>query len=250
MNGLRSTLVIAKREVFSFFASPIAYVVLVVWLVWSGVGFSLFCANYAQSISMGGSDNPLTMFFGNTILFFLPTLAMAPALTMRLFAEEARSGSLEALLTAPVSDVAIVVGKYLAAMLFWCALWAPTVLYVWLTSRYGDVDLGVVSASYLGIFCIGLYYMAIGLFMSIVSPNQIIAFVLTFLVLGLLFVFGIAAFVLPPETRDIVSAFSIWSHMEDFSQGVIDSRYLVYDASVALFALFASVRALANRRLS
>lgn len=247
---MRSALVLARREIFSYFASPIAYVVLVVWLLWSGFGFWIFCENFASNPSVGGSDNPLTMFFGNTILFFLPTLAMAPALTMRLFAEETRSGSVEALLTAPVSDVAIVAGKYLAAMVFWCALWAPTILYVWLTSRYGDVDLGVVSASYLGIFCIGLYYMAIGLLMSIVAPNQIIAFVLTFMVLGLLFVLGIASFVLPPETRDVIAAFSIWSHMEDFSQGIVDTRYVAYDVSLAAFALFASVRALANRRLA
>ncbi len=247
---MTKTLVIAKREIFSFFASPMAYVVLVVWLLWSGLGFSLFCEHYASNVSFGGSDTPLTMFFGNTILFFLPTLAIAPAVTMRLFAEETRTGSLEALLTAPVSDTAIVLGKYLAAMVFWCALWLPTLLYVWLTSRYGEVDAGVVASSYLGIFGIGLYYMAIGLLMSVVAPSQIIAFVLTFLVLGLLFVVGIAAMVVDGDAAEVLSAFSIWSHMGDFSQGVVDTRYLVYDVSLALFALFASVRALAHRRLA
>jgi len=247
---MRSTFVIAKREILSFFASPMAYVVLVVWLVWSGATFWVFCEHYATNVSMGGSDTPLSMFFGQTILFFLPTLAIAPALTMRLMAEETRSGSLEALLTAPVSDTSIVLGKYLAANVFWASLWAPTILYVWLTSRYGDVDLGVVCASYVGILGIGLYYMAIGLFTSIVAPNQIIAFVLCFLLLGLLFVAGIASFVLPPEYEDIAAAFSIWKHMEDFSQGIVDTRYLAYDFSLAGLALFASVRSLSNRRLA
>src|SRR5690606_926859 len=105
-----------------------------------------------------------------------------PVLTMRLLAEETRSGTLEPLLTAPVSSSAVVVGKYLAALVFWMSLWVPTLLYVWITSRYGDVDLGAVAASYFGVFALGAQAMAIGLLMSALASNQIIAAVLTFLV--------------------------------------------------------------------
>ena len=246
---MRLAFVVARREILAFFSTPIAYVVLTAWLLWSGYSFSIFCESHAQALSMSG-DNPLTLFFGNTILFFLPTLALAPALTMRLLAEETRSGTLESMLTAPVGDVSIVMGKYLAAMTFWCALWVPTLLYVWLTSRYGEVDPGVIAASYLGIFGMGAYYMGIGLWMSAIAPNQVIAFVLSFVTLGLLFVFGIASFVLQEDAAEIASAFSVMAHMQDFSQGIVDTRYLVFDASIAALSLFGSVRALAGRRLS
>lgn len=246
---MRPTLLVARRELLSFFASPMAYVVLTSWLVWSGYSFYLFCESYAQTFSMSG-DHPLTLFFGNTVLFFLPTLALAPAVTMRLLAEETRTGTLESLMTAAVSDVAVVLGKYLAALVIWCALWAPTLLYVWLTSRYGEVDAGAVAASYLGIVGMGAYYMGIGLFASAVAPNQVISFVLSFVALGLLFVFGLSSFVLSDDTADIVSVFSVMAQMQDFSKGIVDTRYLVFDASLASLSVFGAVRALSAKRLA
>lgn len=247
---------IAKREIHAFFVSPIAYVVLTVWLLFSGLSFFYFANIYATTQASGGSDNPLSAFFGTTILFFLPQLVFVPVLTMRLLAEERKSGTLESLFTVPVTEWQVVLGKYFAAMVFWISLWVPTLLYVWITAAYGDearggsaVDMGTVAASYLGVLGIGLYYISIGLLASAVAPNQIVAAVLTFMFLGLLFLLGIGQFVFYDTTREVLAYLSVWGHMSDFSRGIVDSRYLVFDVSLAALALFLSVRVLQSRRL-
>lgn len=239
---------IAKREIRAFFLSPIAYVVLTAWLLWSGLTYYWLAQFYATQFSSGGTDSPLSAFFGGTMLFYVPLLVFVPALTMRLIAEERRSGTLEALLTAPVGEVPLIVGKYLAALVFWIVLWIPTFLYVWITSNYGDVDPGVVAASYTGILGIGLYYMGIGVLMSAASRNQVVAAVLTFLVLGALFALGLGEHVARDRTREIFAYISIMGHMKDFSKGVVDSRYLVFDVSLAVFAVVLAVRVLQARR--
>jgi ABC-2 type transport system permease protein len=245
---MRGIWTIAKRDIRAFFVSPIAYVVLTVWLIWCGLSYYMIASWYAGQLTGGGTDSPLSAFFGGTTLFFMPLLLFVPALTMRLVAEERHTGTLEPLLTAPVSEVQVVFGKYLAAMVYWIVLWAPTLLYVWITSNYGDVDPGVVLASYTGVLGIGLYYMAIGLLMSTAARNQVVAAVLTFMVLGVLFVLGLGEMVFYDTARQVLGYISIWGHMESFSKGVVDSRYLVYDVSLAVLALFLSVGLLRARR--
>src|SRR5690606_10136295 len=156
---------------------------------------------------------------------------------------------LEPLLTVPVSSTAVILGKYLAALVFWMSLWVPTLLYVWITSRYGDVDLGAVAASYFGVFALGAQAMALGLLMSALAPNQIIAAVLTFLVTMTFFVLGIGQFVFLDTTREVLEYISIWNHMTDFSRGIVDTRHLVFDASVVAFCLFLAQQRLAARRI-
>ncbi len=241
---------IFKRELHSFFVSAMAYVLLTGWLLFCGLTFWMLSSYYAGQ-PMGGSaqDSPLTAFFGQTTLFYLPMLVFVPLVTMRLIAEERNRGTLEVLMTAPVTERAVVVGKYLAALVFWLAMWLPTLLYVWLTSRYGDVDLGAVGTSYLGIFGIGVYYLAIGVLMSAISPNQLVSAILTFLALAGLFVVGLGQYVFGDEYRELFAYLSIWGHMEAFSRGVVDTRYLVFDASVAVLALSLATGALQARRI-
>lgn len=247
---MRATWSIAKRELRGLFLSPMAYALLTTWLLWCGYSYGVLAEWYSSSPSTGGSDTPLTSFFGGTILFFVPLLVFVPVITMRLIAGERSAGSLESLMTAPIHERSIVLGKYLSVLIFWVALWLPTVLYVWITSRYGDVDLGTIASSYLGIFGVGAFYLSIGLLMSAISPNQVVAATLTFLILGLLFGLGIAQFVAVDATRDLLSYISIWSHMQDFSKGVVDTRALVFDFSFAALALFLAVRALQWRRIA
>jgi ABC-2 type transport system permease protein len=241
---------IAKREMFAFFVSPIAYVVLTVWLLFFGVVFGILALVFAQN--PGGSDtNLLTAFFGGTTLFYLPLLVFAPVLTMRLLAEERASGTIEPLLTAPISEVSIVLGKYLAAMTFWCVLWAPTLSYVWLVARTGShaVDWGAIGATYLGLFAVGMLYMAVGLFMSSIARNQIVAAMLTFLVLGGLFVVGLAGYAnVGDDMRAVFEYLGLWTQMSAFSKGIVDTRYLIYDGSIACLALFMAVQALQSDR--
>lgn len=236
---------ILKREVYSFFTTPMAYVLLTVWLFFSGFVFSILAYWSAnQPFGGGPQESPLTAFFGQTMLFYLPILVFVPLITMRLIAEERSRGTLELLMTAPVTAAEVVLGKYLASLVYWLAMWVPTLLYVWLTSRYGDVDMGAVGASYLGIFGIGAYYLAIGVLMSALAKNQIISAILTFLTLAGLFVLGLGQYVMGEEHRELFGYLSVLGHMEAFSRGVVDTRYLTFDISLAALAIALAIAAM------
>ncbi len=245
---MKSLWVILRRELGSFFVSPLAYVVLTAWLVWNGVVFWVLTEFYARNAVASGAATPLSAFFGGSSLFFIPLLVFVPVLTMRLVAAERQSGTIEPLMTAPVSDTAIIAGKYGAALGIWAVLWAPTAIYAYIMSQHGTVDWGAVRASYFGILMLGSYFMAVGLLMSVIAPNQIIAAVLAFVALGVLFTVGIGEFVFDGAAREICSYVSMWGHMQSFAKGVVDTRYLVFDLSVTLLALGLSVGILQSRR--
>jgi ABC-2 type transport system permease protein len=249
---MTAVITLAKREIQSFFISPIAYVVLLVWLLYSGISFYLLARFFStQPLGSSATTSPLSAFFGGTTLFYLPLCIFIPIITMRLIAEEKSSGTLETLLTAPITEISVAVGKYLAAIIFWCALWAPTGIYVWLSAATGEdaVDYGVIATTYLGLFCIGLFYMAVGLLMSAVSRNQIVAATLTFLVLAGLFLLNMLVFIDSGEGAGAIFEYvGMWSQMDAFSKGVLDTRFIVYDISLAALCVFLTIRVLqANR---
>ena len=248
---MRAVWTIAKREIFSFFASPLAYIVLTAWLVYQGASYYLLCYWAAeQPIGSGAAgDNPLSHFYGGTTLFYIAPLVFVPLLTMRLLAEEQRQGTLEPLLTAPVNEVQLVLGKYLAAMVFWGALWLPTTIYVYITSQYGDVDLWMVASTFLGLTTVGAYYMSVGLAVSAAAKNQLSAAVMTFAALGGLFMLGLFQFLMTGDSdQDVFEYLSVWEHMRAFSSGIVDSRYLTFELSTAAFGVFIAVRILQARR--
>jgi len=240
--------VVMKRELGSFFVSPLAYVVLTSWLIWNGVVFWVLTEFYARNAVSSGASSPLSGFFGGSALFFIPLLIFVPVLTMRLVAGEKQTGTIETLMTAPVSEASVILGKYGASLVIWCALWLPTIIYAWIISQHGSVDWGATAASYFGIFCLGTYFMAIGLLMSVLAPTQIIAAVLAFVALGVLFTVGIGEFVFDGAAREVCAYLSMWGHMQSFSKGVIDTRYLVFDLSVAILAVGLSIGALKARK--
>jgi len=249
---MRATWTIARREIFSFFLSPIAYVTLVSWLFLCGVEFWLLVGAFSQQAGGSASANPLSVFFGGSTLFYIRILVFPPILTMRLLAEEKSNGTIESLLTAPVSDVSVVLGKYIAALVFWATLWLPTLAYVWISAQTGEgvVDVGVVASSYLGVFSLGVFYMAVGLLMSAVARTQIAAALLTFMVLAGVFIFGLGSFVFPDEaSQAIFDYIGVWSQMGAFAKGIVDTRYLVYDVSLATLCVFLAVRVVQTERL-
>lgn len=245
---MKGTWVVMKRELASFFVSPLAYVVLTSWLVWNGVVFWVLTEFYARNAVASGASTPLSGFFGGSALFFIPLLVFVPVLTMRLVAAEKQTGTIETLLTAPVSESSVILGKYGASLLIWCVLWAPTVIYAWIMSQHGTVDWGATASSYFGIFSLGAYFMAVGLLMSVLAPTQIIAAVLAFVTLGVLFAVGIGEFVLDGAAREVCAYLSMWGHMQSFAKGVVDTRYLVFDLSIAVLAVGLSIGALKARR--
>jgi len=232
-----------KRELFAFFVTPLAWVLICVFLVVQGMHFYLLVDHFASQTEIASDQTLVQAFFGNTVILYLVILLLLPPMTMRLFAEERRSGTIESLMTAPVSSAAIVLAKYAAVVLTYVAMWAPTLLYLVILRRTGDIDWRVAGASYLGVF-VGAGYLAIGLMMSAVTKSQLLAFTLTALVLLAFFILGIGEFVTPEGTmlHDICAHVSVWGQMNDFGSGIVDSRRLVFDATLIVLPLFATTR--------
>jgi ABC-2 type transport system permease protein len=247
---MRQIWIVLRRELASMFLSPIAWVVLVCFLILNGISFWLIVTFVSNEASMQMQSGPLQAYFGGTLLYYLPILAVCPLITMRSLAEEHRSGTIETLMTAPVRDFEVVLGKFGAALTFYVFLWLPTVLYVVLIARSTtNLDWGPVGSAYLGTFLIGVLYVSIGILMSAFSKNQIVACILSFVVLGALFFLGLGEYVVQDETmKAIWSYVNLWSHMEEFGKGIVDTRRVVYYLSGAILALYTAVRVVETRR--
>jgi ABC-2 type transport system permease protein len=133
----------------------------------------------------------------------------------------------------------------------WVFLWMPTTIYVWLTSRYGSLDLGAIGSSYIGVLAMGIAMVSIGLLASTIARTQLTAFLLAFVMIAGIFMFGIFTFSLPEGTvREVANYMSFWEQSTTFARGIVDSRYLVFDATLATISLFISHRILVARRLA
>lgn len=241
---MRGFLAIWKREMFSFFVTPLAWILIVVFLLVQGMHFYLLVDHFSNMTDVVSDQSPISAFFGNTVLLYIVLFLLVPPLTMRLFSEERRTGTMETLLTVPVSSSAIVLAKYLAALTTYAAMWLPTWYYLVILSRTGPVDWHVATASYLAVLLIGAAFLSVGLLMSALTKSQFIALVLTALVILVLFIMGIAEFVTKDGTllHDIASHVSIWAQMNEFSNGIIDSRRLLFDGALIVLPLFLTVR--------
>lgn len=252
---MRPTLSLFRREFGAYFLSPIAYVVFTVFLAVTG---QLFYLTMTQLDARGprGINYPFELFFRDN-WFWLLFLFIPPLLTMRLFAEERASGTLEALLTAPLRDWQIVVSKYLACLAFYVLLWLPTLAYLpvltdWNPSTWEcGIDPWPVVSTYLGLFLAGAMFLALGMFISSLVKSQMVAALIS-LFLSLLFV--LAGFWRPDMDLSswhfkVLYFFTVPMHFErDFSRGQIDTRHLVLYISVALFCVFLTIRSLESRR--
>ncbi len=245
MTGIWANLV---RELRAYFFSPLAYVVLTMIMVINGVVFTLIVA-FLNDPRAGAAAAPLQLFFGQTLFFWLVLLFVTPILTMRLLSEERRSGTIEVLMTAPVTETQIVVGKYLAALTFYVVLWLPTLVYALIIDYHGDLDWGPVASGYLGIFGIGALFLAVGTFASTLSRSQLVAAIATFALLMPLFIAGLLAGLFNNEMlKQAFSYLNLWQHMDEFSQGIVDTRHLVYYLAATVFFLFLAARSLETRK--
>jgi ABC-2 type transport system permease protein len=241
---VRGFLAVFKRELFSLFVTPTAWVLIAVFLLIQGFHFYGMVLHFAQNAELSVDQGPVQAFFGESILFYLPLILLCPGMTMRLFAEERRAGTIETLLTAPVTSTAVVLGKYAAALLTYFVMWLPTVLYIVILRGSGDVDWHVVGTSYLGVALVGAGYLAIGTLMSAMTQSQLMAIVLSALVILGLFMIGIGEFIFEPGlAHDICAYVSVWGQMSELSKGIVDSRRLVLDLSLVVLPLFVTVRA-------
>ncbi|HJZ88133.1 MAG TPA: ABC transporter permease [Polyangia bacterium] len=235
-------LTIARRELLAYFYSPIAYVVLALFLLIQGIYFWLFLTFLSQPGAPPGAV--MSYFFGGTILFWMSTIFSVSLLSMRLLAEERRSGTFETLLTAPVRDIEVVLGKYLACLLFYLLLWLPEVIYVALLWRFaGRPDLGPIAAGYLGAFLVGAALMSFGLLASALTRNQIIAATLAFVFSWALVLVGVAQdFVTSQSLRDTLGYVHMFKLMEDFGRGIVDTRHVVFLLTLTVLGLYATTK--------
>jgi ABC-2 type transport system permease protein len=241
---VRGFFTIFKRELLSLFVTPAAWLVIVVFLLISGWHFFLMVQHFAENPELTVDQGPVQAFFGESILFYLPLILLCPGMTMRLFAEERRAGTIETLLTAPVATTGIVLGKFAAAFVTYVAMWIPTVLYLVILRRTGDVDWHVAGTSYLGVALVGAGYLAIGTLMSAMTESQLVAIVLSSLAILGLFMVGIGEFVFPSGVlHDFCSYVSVWAQMSELSKGIVDLRRIVLDTTLVVLPLFVTVRA-------
>lgn len=242
---MRSFWPIYKRELFAFFVTPLAWVLITVFLFIQGMHFFLLVDHFASMGPAASDQTPIQAFFGNTVLLYLVLFLLIPPMTMRLFAEERRSGTIELLMTAPVSSWSVVLAKYASVLTTYVAMWAPTAFYLVILQRSGEVDWGVAASAYLGVFLVGAGYLSLGLLMSAVTTSQFLALIMTALVVLGLFILGVGEFVTREGTlmHAVCSHVSVWAHMNDFASGIVDTRRIVFYGSCAILPLFVTVRA-------
>jgi len=245
-----------KKEMRLYFGSPVAYVVFTFFLFIWGLFFTLFFIRYGelsmrsfmqpqfgQNLSI--TDNVMRPLFTNmsvVLLFFIPML------TMRLFAEEKRAGTMELLLTYPVRDGEVLAGKFLAAAALYLLLLALTFLYPGLVAYFTRVEWGPILTGYLGLVLVGSTFLAVGLLISSLTENQIVAGFGTFGVLLAFWVIGWGAEFAGGNLRAVLQYLSVTEHMDGFSRGLIDTKDLVYYGSAVALALFLTLRSLESKR--
>ncbi len=246
MNGLGP---IYRREMLSLWVAPLAWVLLTVFLVLQGWSYFLVVRHLATAPEIGVDTGPVQAYFGQSIFLIVSLLLLCPALTMRVFAEEKRSGTLESLLTAPVTPADVVLGKYLAVLTTYVLMWMPTVLYVVILRGTGSIDWGVVASSYLGVVGVGAGYLALGVLMSTLTRSQLVAFLLTTMLQFGLFIFGIGEYIFDPgPLLDACAHVSVFTQMEELSKGIIDLRRMVFDATLVVVPLFVATRVVESWR--
>ena len=235
---MRTAQAVAWKEIQVYFSNPTAYIVGMMFLALSGFFF-------ARDLNDPFPQASLVNFFdGATIILIL----IAPALTMRLMAEEQKLGTIELLLTSPVRDWEVIICKYVASFVFLIATVALTLYYTILLYVFASPDPGPIYAGYLGLALYGGAALAIGLLCSTLTSNQIVAAVVAMGILLVMFFADLAADNIGGTASTIISEISIRSHFEDFDRGIIDTKHVVYYLSVIAFFLFMSVRALESRR--
>ena len=241
---MRAVLATYLRELRAYFVSPLAYVVLFFFLIVNGIVFGNLASILSDPQAPAGP--PMTYFFGSTTLMLL---ILGVVLTMRLVSEELRSGSIEVLMTAPVTEGQVIAGKYLAALTFFASLWLPTLVYAALVDYYGEIDWGPVAAGYLGILLIGALFLAVGIFASATTSSQLVAAMITAALLFLLFLLGWFTDIFAGETaKQVFTYLSLGDHIDEFSRGIVDTRRLVFYLSATLFFLFLASRALEDKK--
>ncbi|MEQ1757759.1 MAG: ABC transporter permease [Vicinamibacterales bacterium] len=253
---MNNTLAIAHKEIKSYFASPIAYIVIGFSALLFGYFFVALLLNFDRmslqaGAGFGGPESvnvnqmligPLFMNVAVILLFTLPLV------TMRTYSEEKRSGTIELLLTSPLTDLQIVLGKFLGAFVLYAAMLAVTVVHIGFLFLFGNPEWRPVATGYLGVLLMGGCFLSLGLFVSSLTKNQIVAGMITFAVFLLFWIVNWIAGFVGPTMQGFLNYLSITEHLNDFTIGVLDTKHVVYYLSFIAFSLFLTVRAVDTER--
>jgi ABC-2 type transport system permease protein len=246
---------IASRELKSYFSTPIAYVVIGFFaLLWGYFFYAMVIIFDQQSAQMGGPEGPGAANMNQQLIrpLFLNAsvilLFVLPLITMRTYSEEKRSGTIELLLTSPVTDFQIIMGKFLGAMGLFAAMLAVTLLHMGMLFSFGNPEWRTVVSGYVGLLLMGGGFIAVGLLISSLTKNQIVAGMVTFAVFLMLWVINWIASFTSPTTQAVLNYLSITDHYDDFTKGVVDTKHLVYYVSVISLGLFLTARAVDTER--
>jgi ABC-2 type transport system permease protein len=245
-----------KKELRLYFTSPVAYAVGTIFLLIAGYFFySIFAfftmasmqamMNPAMARELNVTDSVLRPLFSNLSVILL---LIMPLLTMRLIAEERRAGTIELLLTYPIRDGAVLAGKYLAALALYAMMIGFTLAYPAMVAYFAQLEWGPLLTGYLGLLLMGAAFLAVGLFASSLTENQIVAAVITFGVLLMFWVIGWSADYAGGGFGRVLAHLSILEHNESFSRGVLDTKDVIYYLNFTALALFLTLRALEARR--
>ncbi len=237
MTAAASTMHIFRREFRHYFVTPIAYIVIAIFLVLTGWFFFSTFFLYSQA--------ELRNFFSLLPIIFS---FIVPTITMRLFSEEYNVGSYEILVTMPVTDLDIILGKFLAAMAFIAVMLLPTVSYAISVSFLGDLDWGPVIGGYVGALLLGAAFCAVGLFASALTKNQIIAFIIGMIICFSLTMVDKVLFFLPESMLGFFQFIGADFHFENVARGILDTRDILYFVSVVFVALYGTFLVLQEKK--
>ncbi len=248
---MRKFYTLLAREVQSYFYSPIAYIVLIFFLIVSGVDF-YFQISFMNQRQIGYSVQEA---FFNSVFFWFAFVLIFPLITMRLFSEEFKLGTIEPLMTAPVRDWQVVLSKFFGALVFYVVLWIPTLIYFAIfqkiTHQPAASSPGAYWGSYGMLLLLGMFYLSVGCLASVLTKNQIIAAVISFCAITLLFFLGLVQFILldvSGTTRDLLGYFSAIEQMGTLSRGIIDTRPMVLYLSGTIVMLALTHLAFQSRK--
>jgi ABC-2 type transport system permease protein len=250
---VRNIVAIAQKELRSYFASPMAYIVIGFFLLPFGVFFFLYLQSFVrQSLQAAQFGGPMNI-NQQVVRYVLQNasviiLFIMPMITMRTYSEEKRSGTIELLLTSPVTDLEIILGKFFGAMGLYAAMLAVTLIYMGILFVYGNPEARPLVAAYLGLLLMGGAFVSLGLLISSTTNNQIVAGVISFVVFLLLWIVGWFADSAGPTIGPITSYLSITEHFDDFSKGIIDTKHVLYYASLITFGLFLTAKSVDSER--
>lgn len=231
-------LAIAGREIRSYFVSPLAYVAMFFFVFICGFIFTL-------SVSTGQAQADMAPLFHSMVFV---ALLMTPVLTMGLISRELSSGSIELLMTKPVTDTEVAVGKFIGAMTIYTVILAVTVEFPLMYEAWGNPDWGIIGSGYLGLFVAGMALMAIGTFASSLTDNQIASILIGAVLVLFFWLVGWLRYSGSGFVSELASRLSIYENFQDFTRGIVDGKNLLFFISLAVVFLFMTVRAIENRR--